>query len=139
MRKANAVWNRGLQFVATSGSGHGIVIDTSPQDGGFDAGPSNTELVLMALCACTGMDVVSILKKKRLHLEDFEVSAEGEVKSDPPKHFTRIHVTYRAWGEIPERALEDAIKLSQEKYCAVSLSLKGRAEVTYEYHVNPER
>lgn len=139
MRKGSVVWNRGMQFVGTSGSNHGIVVDAKKEDGGYEAGPSNTELVLIALCGCTGMDVVSILKKKRLRLEDVEVSAEGEVKEDPPKHFTKIHITYRVWGDVSERALEEAIRLSQEKYCTVSLTLKGRADVTYEYHVNPDR
>lgn len=139
MRRGSVVWNRGLQFVGTSGSNHAIVVDASTEGGGYGAGPSNTELVLIALCACTGMDVVSILKKKRLRLEDMEISAEGEVKEEPPKHFTKIHITYRVWGEVPERAIEEAIRLSQEKYCTVSLSLKGRADVTYEYHINPER
>ena len=139
MRRASAVWNRGLQFVGTSGSGHGIVVDTVPESGGYGAGPSNTELVLIALCGCTGMDVVSILRKKRRRVDDFEVSAEGEVKEDPPRQLTKIHVTYRVWGDIPERALREAIELSQEKYCTVSLTLKGRAEVTYDYEINPER
>ncbi len=93
MRKGKVVWNRGLQFVGTSGSGHGIVIDTKPEEGGFDAGPSNTELLLMALCGCTGMDVVSILKKKRVEFDDFEVDAEGEVTSELPNRLTAIHVT----------------------------------------------
>jgi putative redox protein len=138
MRKAQAVWNRGLQFVATSGSGHAIVIDGSPEDGGSATGPSNTELLLMALCGCTGMDIVTILRKKRVAFDDFEVLAEGEVHTEPPKHFTHIRLTYRIWGDVPESALRQAIELSQEKYCTVSITLKGRAEVTAAYEINPE-
>ena len=136
MREARAVWNRGLQFVGISGSGHGIVIDTK-SEGGFDAGPSNTELLLMALCGCTGMDVVSILKKKRLELDDFEVSASGETTSEPANKMTAIHIIYKVWGDIPEAALKQAIELSQEKYCTVSNTVKGVADVTYEYYINP--
>jgi putative redox protein len=139
MPKGKVVWNRGLQFVGISGSGHGIVVDTQADQGGFDAGPSNTELVLIALCGCTGMDVVSILRKKRIELDDLEVEAEGDVASEPPKRLTHIRVVYRVWGDVPEAALKQAIELSQEKYCTVSNSLKGRAEVSYRYEINPAR
>lgn len=139
MRKGKVVWNRGLQFVGTSGSGHGIVIDTKPEEGGFDAGPSNTELLLMALCGCTGMDVVSVLKKKRIEFDDFEVDAEGEVTSELPNRLTAIHVTYRIWGKVPEAALKQAIELSKEKYCTISNTIKGVAQIFYEYHINPAR
>jgi len=136
MPSGKAVWNQGLQFVATSGSGHGIVIDAKKEKGGFDAGASNTELVLMALCGCTGMDVVSILQKKRLEVDDFEVAAEGEFSSDFPKRITDIEIVYRVWGsDIPAKALEEAIKLSKEKYCSVSNSLNSK--ITHRYEINP--
>ena len=136
MPSGKVVWNQGLQFVGTSGSGHGIVIDVKKEKGGFDAGASNTELVLMALCGCTGMDVVSILQKKRLEVDDFEVAAEGEISSDLPKRITDIEIVYRVWGSgIPAKALEEAIKLSKEKYCSVSNSLS--ANITHRYEINP--
>ncbi len=138
MRKAKARWVEGLQFVGTSGSGHGIVVDTGPEHGGFDAGPSNVELLLIALCGCTGMDVVSILKKKRIAFDAFEVEAEGEVATEPVHRMTAIHITYRIWGGVPEPALKAAIELSQDRYCTVSNTLRGTAEITYEYHINPE-
>ena len=139
MRSGKVVWNRGMQFVGTSGSGHGIVVDAARDEGGFDAGPSNTELLLIALCGCTGMDVVSTLQKKRLKIDDFQVEAEGEVQSEPPKYISRIDVVYKIWGEVSESALEQAIELSTEKYCTVSNTLKGRAEISYRYEINPER
>jgi putative redox protein len=127
-----------MQFVGTSGSGHAIVVDTGRDEGGFDSGPSNTELLLIALCGCTGMDVVSILQKKRLKIDDFQVEAEGEVQSEPVKYISRIEVVYKVWGEVSESALEQAIELSTEKYCTVSNTLKGRAEIEYRYEINPE-
>lgn len=141
MPSGNVVWNRGMQFVGTSGSGHAIVVDTSPEYGGFGSGASNTELLLIALCGCTGMDVVSILKKKRVDFDDFQVEAEGEVPKDElPKRMTQIHLTYKIWGaDVPKKALERAIELSKEKYCTVSNTLNGRAEITYSYEINPER
>ena len=129
-------WNQGLQFVGTSGSGHGIVIDVKKEKGGFDAGASNTELLLMGLCGCTGMDVISILRKKRLKVDSFEVSAEGAISSDLPKRITDIEIVYKVWGEdIPEKAVSEAIKLSKEKYCSVSNSLNSN--ITHRYEINP--
>ena len=139
MPSGKAVWNQGLQFVGTSGSGHGIVIDVMKEKGGFDAGASNTELVLMALCACTGMDVVSILEKKRVTVDDLEVAAESQMSSDLPKRITDIELVYRVWGEdVPVVALERAIELSKEKYCTVSNSLTSTI-ITYRYEINPIR
>ncbi len=136
MPNGKVVWNRGLQFVGTSGSGHGIVIDVKTEKGGFDAGPSNTELLLLALCGCTGMDVISILRKKRLDVDAFEVAAEGEFSTDLPKRLTDIEIVYKLWGEdIPVKAVEAAIKLSKEKYCSVSNSLNSR--IAHRYEINP--
>ena len=98
MPSGKVVWNQGLQFVGTSGSGHGIVIDVKAEKGGFDAGPSNTELLLMGLCGCTGRDVISILRKKRLEIDAFEVAAEGAISTDLPKRLTDIEVVYKIWG-----------------------------------------
>ncbi len=140
MPSGKVVWNRGLQFVGTSGSGHGIVVDAKPETGGFGAGPSNTELVLIALCGCTGMDVVSILGKKRVEFDDFEVAAEGTISSDLPQRFTEIGLVYRIWGDdVPEPEIKRAIELSKEKYCTVANTLNGRAEISYRYEINPER
>ena len=138
MRKGKVVWNRGLQFVGTSGSGHGIVVDAKPEEGGYAAGPSNTELLLIALCGCTGMDVMTILTKKRLAIEDFEVEAVGEIDEGPPKRMSAIRLTYRIWGDVKESALEQAIELSQGKYCTISNTVREVAEISYEYEINPD-
>lgn len=138
MRRAKAIWNSGMQFIGVSGSGHGIVIDTRPKDGGTDTGPSNTELLLLALCGCTGMDVMMILNKKRLKIDGFQVEAVGEVPDQLPKVMKRIELTYKVWGGVSEAALQQAIELSHEKYCTVSNTLKGRADISYRYEINPD-
>ncbi len=138
MRSAKVVWNRGLQFVGTSGSGHGIVVDAKPEEGGFDAGPSNTELLLIALCGCSGMDVVTILEKKRVRFSDFEVQAEARVADDLPKRVTHIQLVYKIWGEVPEAALRQAIELSQEKYCTIANTVNGRAEISWRYEIKDD-
>ncbi|MGD8868619.1 MAG: OsmC family protein [Gemmatimonadales bacterium] len=140
MPSGKVVWHRNMQFVGRSGSGHSLVIDTKPEFGGTDAGPSSTELVVLGLAGCTGMDVVSILRKKRVQFDDFEVAAEAEITSEVPRHMTRIEIVYRIWGaDIPEEALKRSIELSQDKYCSVSNTLNGRAEITHRYEINPER
>ncbi|UCF18165.1 MAG: OsmC family protein [Gemmatimonadota bacterium] len=138
MPSGKVVWNRRLQFVGTSGSGHGIVVDTLPEQGGLGAGPSNTELLLIALCGCTGMDVVTILGKKRVAFDDFEVAAEGVIHTELPKRLSSIQLVYRIWGQdVPENALRHAIELSKNKYCTVSNSLDERIQVEYRYEINP--
>jgi putative redox protein len=139
MPSGKVVWNRGLQFVGTSGSGHAIVVDTKPEHGGLGSAPSNTELVMIALAGCTGMDVVSILKKKRVSFDDFEVEAEAEVSSEPVRHMSKIQLVYKIWGDVPEEALKRSIELSKDKYCVVSNTLNGRAEISYRYEINPSR
>lgn len=127
----------GMQFVATSESGHAVVMDTTEDIGGHDTGPRPMELVLMALGGCTGMDVVSILRKMQVQFTRFEMKLEGERAAEHPKYFTKIRVLYRIWGDVPEEKLKRAIDLSLEKYCSVSHSLKPKAEISYAYQINP--
>ena len=86
----------------------------------------------MALCGCTSVDVVSILKKKRQPLTALRVSAKAEQAPNPPRVFTRIKLTYAVSGKLSRKAVEDAVSLSKEKYCSVSLMLEKAAEVDYE-------
>ncbi len=125
----------GMQFVATSASGHAIVLDTTEDVGGHDTGPRPMELLLIALGGCTGMDVVSILRKMQVNFTRFEMAIEGERAPEHPKYFTKIKVLYKIWGDVPHEKLKRAIDLSLEKYCSVTNSLK--AAVSYEYQINP--
>ncbi len=97
--------------------------------------PSPMEVLLMALGGCTAMDVLAILNKKRLEPEDFKVEVEGKRRETFPKIYTEIKVKYIVKGDIPEKALEQAIKLSMEKYCSVSAMLKATAKVEWEYEI----
>jgi len=86
------------------------------------------------------MDVVSILWKKRVEFDDFEVAVEAEKSPQPPNYFTRIELVFRIWGaNVPEAAVQRSIELSSDKYCTVTGTLRGKAEVTYRYEINPER
>lgn len=126
MFTANTKWTGQMQFEGTANSGFSI-----PVDGDSKSANSPTELVLIALCACTAYDVVSILQKKREPFTSVEVSAEAEKAEQPPRVYTMIKLLYRIRGEVSHKAVEDAVRLSEEKYCSVSAMLKKTARLTY--------
>jgi putative redox protein len=111
---------------AVASSGHAVIMDASnPKQGS-----SPLEFVLMGLCGCTASDVISILKKKREPFTSLEVSAVAERANDHPKVFTKIALLYRVDGPVTRKAVEDAVRLSKEKYCSVSAMLAKSAEIT---------
>lgn len=127
----------GMQFVGTSASGHAVVMDAPKEVGGHNTGPTPMEMVLIALGGCTGMDVVSILRKMQVPFTRFEMAIQGERAPEYPKNFTKIQIVYKIWGDVPEEKVKRAIDLSLEKYCSVSNSLKPKAEISYTYQINP--
>jgi putative redox protein len=124
--EASALWSDTERFVGTAGSGHAIVTDAAAEK----SAPSPMELVLIGLCGCTASDVLSILRKKRQALTGLEVRAEAERAPDPPQVYTSIRLTYRVKGPVERKAMEDAVRLSQEKYCSVSAMLQKTARIT---------
>lgn len=125
---ASADWKEGMLFEGRSESGHTIHFDATSEHA---AGLSPMEAVLTALCACTSVDVVSILQKKREPLQGLTVTATAEQAPEPPRVFTRIHLTYRIRGSVSHKAAEDAVALSKNKYCSVSKMLEKAAVVDY--------
>jgi putative redox protein len=121
-------WNEDDIYDGRSQSGHTIRFDATAEHA---AGPSPMEAVLTALCACTSVDVVSILRKKREPLEGLVVTADAEQAPAPPRTFTRIHLTYKIRGPVTHKAAEDAVSLSKNKYCSVSKMLEKAAEIDY--------
>ena len=133
---ASSEWKGGSHYEGRSESGHSILFDT---DAAHTAAPSPMEAVLAALCACTSVDVVGILHKKRQELRSLRVSAKAEQPAEPPRVFTRIHLTYAASGEgLSRKAVEDAVALSKEKYCSVSLMLGSSVEITSSIELDGE-
>ena len=121
----------GCSFVGKADSNHWVSIDTKQEFAGSDAASRPMELVLIALGSCTGCDVVSILTKKQVHLQGFEIHTDAERSETHPKIFTKIHLEYVFTGEQLRPAdLERAIQLSQEKYCSVSAMLKASVPIT---------
>lgn len=126
---AHCDWKHDSIFEGTAESGNHIVFDTESP---YAHGPSPMEAVLVALCACTSVDVVSILKKKRQELTGLRVSARAQRAEGPPRVFTHILLTYAVRGKLSRKAVEDAVSLSKNKYCSVSKMLEKAATVEYE-------
>ena len=128
----NTTWKENMTFDSLV-SGHHVIMDASTDGGGENKGPRPKELMLTALAGCTGMDVVSILKKMRVEVENFTVNIEANVTEEHPKHYDSMHIIYAFTGkDLPLDKLEKAVKLSQEQYCGVSYMYKKAMEVTYE-------
>jgi len=128
-----------MQFVGIPRSGHAVLVDAAEEAGGFNSAPRPTELLLIAQGGCTGMDVVSILRKMRVDFNDFEMEIDGERTEEHPKFIKKIHIVYKIWGDVPEEKFKKAIELSLEKYCSVANTLRGKADITYSYEINPKR
>jgi putative redox protein len=129
--QATVKWSDKMQFTGIGNGGHSILLD-----GDNKAGNSPMELVLIALCGCTAFDVVSILQKKREPFTAVEVSAQAEKAPDPPRVFTDIKLIYRVAGKVTRKAVEDAVRLSEEKYCSVAAMLNKTAKITYEIYLD---
>jgi putative redox protein len=131
--KVRAKWVDGISFVGESGSGHAVVVDGAPGDGGRNLGMRPMELVLLGTAGCTAVDVVLILRKARQPIADCTVEAEGERADTIPRVFTRIHFRYAVAGRGLDRGhVERAVKLSKDKYCSATQMLGKTAEITYE-------
>jgi putative redox protein len=124
---ASARWTEKDRFVGAANSGHELLMDA----GAEKSAASPVELVLIALCGCTAADVVSILRKKREPFTSVEVHADSERAPEPPKVFTKIKLVYRVGGNVNRKAVEDAVRLSIEKYCSVEAMLKPKVEITF--------
>ncbi len=130
--QAQVKWIDELQFVARAGSGPAVVMDTSESGGG--AGPM--ELVLMGTAGCTAMDVITILKKKRLNVTGFKINISGERAEEYPKRYTHIHIEYVVHGtDLKPDGIKQAIDLSEQKYCGAMASLNAR--ITHAFRIEP--
>lgn|SRR5690554_4537752 len=123
-------------FQAANESGNSISMDASPAIGGSGKGPRPMELLLMGMGGCTGIDVVSMLKKQRQELQDFDMEIEATRADKPPRVFTNIHIRYLLTGDLDPEKVRRAIELSKEKYCSASIMLGKTATITYSYVVN---
>lgn len=126
---AHSDWKQDEVFEATTEDGKTVTLDG---DSAHVNGPSPMQVVLMALCSCTSVDVVSILKKKRQDLTGLRVTAQATQAEAPPRVFTHIKLTYSVRGRLSRKAVEYAVSLSKNKYCSVSKMLEKSATIDYE-------
>ena len=134
-KTAQVKWVESRQFIGIDSTNHSVVM-SSPDDG---IGMKPSDLLLVSLGGCTAYDVVSILEKKRQKLTGLEVAVTGEQDEESPWPFREIHLHYTLRGKgLREKAVQDAIELSEEKYCSVAATLRGVAEIDYEYTIIEE-
>ncbi len=128
-------WDEKMRF-STNVNGHSMTLDADESVGGEDKGPRPKPLMLVALGGCTGMDVISILSKMRVDVDDFHVKVEGELTGKHPRYYHRIHIVYEFTGDnLPMEKLEKAVSLSEERYCGVSAVYKHAMELTSEIRI----
>lgn len=120
-------------FVGYTPSGNKVTIDTDPIR---HSAPSPMELLLLALGSCTGVDVISILRKKRQKVNDYKIEVRGQRRDEHPRSYKRLEVHHIVTGRnISERFVEQAIKLSEEKYCSVAATFRPTAEIVSSFEI----
>lgn len=135
--EAEITWIDAVRFVAESGSGHSVVIDGPPDQGGRNVGARPMEMMLMGLGGCTAFDIVDILRKSRQQIDDCRVRLTAERANEVPAVFTRIHIHYHLKGRaLSDKHVKRAIDLTAEKYCSASIMLaRAGVEITHDYTI----
>lgn len=137
--RAKITYVDGLQFVGEGQSGHAVVMDGSPNHGGKNTGPRPTELLLLGLGGCTGMDVISILRKKKQKVTALEIHVTGTKTEEHPVRFTDMAIEFVVRGHgVEEAAVKRAIELSMDRYCSVKATLEGQAKVNFTYRIEED-
>lgn len=133
--KITANWLQNMAF-ETELHGHRLVMDAGTEFGGQDLGPRPKPFMLLALAGCTGMDVVSLLKKMRVDFESFKVEVEAELSEDSPSRYIKMHVIYIFKGrELPMNKLEKAVKMSEDQLCGVGTVYRKCMEISSEIRI----
>jgi putative redox protein len=132
MGTATVKWIDGKQFIGIDSTHHSVVLST-PNEG---IGIKPSDLLLLAVAACTAVDVVEILEKKRMPLTSLEISSSGEQDQDPPWTFRKIHLHFNLSGKgLTEKAVAQAIQLSHKKYCSVAATVRATAEISTDFEI----
>jgi len=135
MGTATVKWIEGKQFIGVDSTNHSVVLST-PSEG---IGIKPSDLLLIAVASCSAVDVVEILEKKRMTLTHLEISSSGEQDQDPPWTFRKIRMHYKIGGkDLTEKAVAQAIQLSEEKYCSVAATIRGTAEIITDFEILEE-
>ena len=131
-----AIWQGKMKFDAVV-NGHHLTMDLPEGSGGEDAGPRPKPLMLAALAGCTGLDLVSLLKKMRQEFEYFNIIVEGDTEDEHPNAYGKMHIIYELRGkDLDLEKIEKAISLSMDRYCGVSaVYRKAQIEITHEVRI----
>ena len=129
------VWKENMQFETDNPSGHKVLIDTSEENGGNNSGLGPKAMMLSALAGCSGLDVVSLLKKMRVDIDDFKMITTGELTEEHPKYYHSVTLEYHFYGtDLKEDKITKAVDLSVEKYCGVMEMFRKFADVKTSIH-----
>ncbi len=140
LKKAIIKQVQGTTLIARGNSNHWVTMDGGPNTSGSEAASTPKELLLFALGGCTAMDVIPILKKKRVPVESVEINVTGNTREEHPQVFTNLHIEYIIYGEnINPADVERAIELSTTKYCSVSAMLSKATKITHSYIIKPSK
>lgn len=133
------VWKNNMLFESDNPSGHTLTMDTSPEHGGENKGLGPKALMLSSLAGCSGLDVVSLLKKMRAEVDDFKMIVTGELTEEHPKYYHKVLVEYHFYGSnLVEEKIRKAVNLSVETYCGVMEMFRQFAEVTTQVHLHEQ-
>lgn len=136
MIEAKVTLLKDMQFTGMAASGHTLIMDAEDDAGGKNAGFRPMELLLVGFGGCSGMDVISILRKKRQHVTGLEINVKGEKTEDFPKIYKEVQIEYVVTGNgVEKAAVERAISLSLEKYCSVGATLAKTGNITHRYRI----
>ena len=139
MVKAKITYSGGMQFIASADSGHAVVMDADAEVGGSNTGSRPMELLLMGIGGCSGMDIISILKKKKQQVTGLEANVSGTMADNYPHKYTEISIEFIVRGKaVSEEAVKRAVQLSMDKYCSVKATLEGSAKIAFSYKILDE-
>lgn len=139
MVEARVTLVKDMQFSGKATSGHTLMMDADEESGGHNAGARPMELLLVGFGGCSGMDVISILRKKRQQVTGLEINVKGEKTEDYPKIYKEVHIEYVVKGKgVQKEAVERAIQLSLDKYCSVGATLAKAGKITHSYRIVEE-
>ncbi|OIP50658.1 MAG: osmotically inducible protein OsmC [Flavobacteriaceae bacterium CG2_30_34_30] len=130
-------WKQNLQFESDNPSGHSVILDTSAENGGNGSGLSPKAMMLSSLAGCSGLDVISVLNKMKVTLDDFKIIVTGKLTEEHPKYYHSVTVAYHFYGSnLEKEKIKKAVDLSIEKYCGVMEMFRKFATVNIEMHYN---
>tara|TARA_R110001632_G_scaffold175929_3_gene295624 strand:+ start:4091 stop:4516 length:426 start_codon:yes stop_codon:yes gene_type:complete len=133
------IWKENMLFESDNPSGHSVLIDTSPEHGGENKGLGPKALMLSSLAGCSGLDVVSLLKKMRAEVADFKMVVHGELTEEHPKYYHKVSVEYHFYGsDLQEDKINKAVALSVDQYCGVMEMFRQFAKVTTDVYLHEQ-